>query len=77
MSERKIKREKKYFEKMLQDKVTETAEKLVTEKIQNELKEKDNMIFKIARQRDVLFLISIGLCVFNIITIVIILWNLS
>jgi hypothetical protein len=62
---------------MLQDKVTETAEKLVTEKIQNELKEKDNMIFKIARQRDVLFLISIGLCVFNIITIVIILWNLS
>lgn len=67
MSEAIAKRFRKTFNKKFKKQIEEKVKELAENKYKSLLEEKDKLIKFIARQRDIVFLIGIGLLISNII----------
>ena len=61
MSESSEKKNRSFLRGEFKDQIKDAAEKLVDESIQMKFKEKDKLIFHIAMQRDVSFLVACAL----------------
>jgi hypothetical protein len=75
MSEQINKKFKRTFAKNFKQQLQESAEKLVSDKIKKEFENMKAEKFYIARQRDIIFLFSIGLLIGNIVFII--LWGIK
>jgi len=71
MNQLKSKKFRQEFKDNFQDKIQEAAEKICTDKIQKEIRDLKTAGWKIARKRDIIFLIAMGEMIIIILLLII------